>query len=111
MVSIIIKEWTTKIELVPAVQKRNAAVLLRKPGRLASQSATGCQYGQRLTWRAFTDATCPISLHRLDEACPDCQWLALCKEIAAARMEEEPALLDQRRHAGDGWQSAMKNKR
>ena len=39
MVSIIIKEWTTKIELVPAVQKRNAAVLLRKPGRLASQYA------------------------------------------------------------------------
>ena len=32
---------------------------------------TGFQYGQRLTWRAFTDATCPISLHRLDEACPD----------------------------------------
>ena len=62
---------------------------------------TGFQYGQRLTWRAFTDATCPISLHRLDEACPDCQWLALCKEIAAARMEEEPALPDQRRHTAD----------
>ena len=41
MVSIIIKEWTTKIELVPAVQKRNAAVLLRKPGRLAPQYAIG----------------------------------------------------------------------
>ena len=40
MVSIIIKEWTTKIELVPTVQKRNAAVLLRKPGRLAPQYAT-----------------------------------------------------------------------
>ena len=39
MVSIIIKEWTTKIELVPTVQKRNAAVLLRKPGRLAPQYA------------------------------------------------------------------------
>lgn len=39
MVSIIIKEWTTKIGLVPAVQKRNAAVLLRKLGRLASQYA------------------------------------------------------------------------
>ncbi|MGN8761317.1 PDDEXK nuclease domain-containing protein, partial [Oribacterium sp. HCP3S3_B9] len=37
--SIIIKEWTTKIELVPTVQKRNAAVLLRKPGRLAPQYA------------------------------------------------------------------------
>ena len=42
MVSIIIKEWTTKIELVPAVQKRNAAVLLRKPGRLAPQYARDC---------------------------------------------------------------------
>ena len=40
MVSIIIKEWTTKIELVPTVQKRNAAVLLRKPGRLAPQYAS-----------------------------------------------------------------------
>ena len=49
---------------------------------------TGFQDGQRLTWRTFTDATCPISLHRLDEACPDCQWLALCKELAATRMEE-----------------------
>ena len=53
---------------------------------------TGFQYGQRLTWRTFTDATGPISLHRLDEACPGCEWLALCKEIAAARMKKEPAL-------------------
>lgn len=49
MVSIIIKEWTTKIELVPTVQKRNAAVLLRKPGRLAPQYApkvsAQCQCG------------------------------------------------------------------
>lgn len=50
MVSIIIKEWTTKIELVPAVQKRNAAVLLRKPGRLAPQYA--------------------FSLHILNNPCP-----------------------------------------
>lgn len=53
MVSIIIKEWTTKIELVPAVQKRNAAVLLRKPGRLASQYAV---FNDILGFRAFCDS-------------------------------------------------------
>lgn len=49
MVSIIIKEWTTKIELVPAVQKRNAAVLLRKPGRLAPQYAEILKTGHYVT--------------------------------------------------------------
>lgn len=48
---------------------------------------TGLRYGQVLTWAAFSEATGPISLHRLEEACPGCEWLALCKEIAADRIK------------------------
>lgn len=49
---------------------------------------TGLSYGQVLRWQHFSDATRPLSLHRLDECCPDCEWLALCKEIAAERMKK-----------------------
>ncbi len=46
---------------------------------------TGLHYGQVLTWRAFSSLTSPLSLFRLEETCPDCEWLSLCKEIADKR--------------------------
>lgn len=50
---------------------------------------TGLQYGQVLSWKEFSDATRPLSLDRLEETCPDCEWLTLCKEIAAERLKTE----------------------
>lgn len=44
---------------------------------------TGFGYGQELTWEKFSQATRPLSLYQLEETCPDCQWLSLCKKIAA----------------------------
>jgi signal transduction histidine kinase len=43
MAAIIITEGITMTRYKSAVQKRNAAVLLRKPGRLASQYAPDMQ--------------------------------------------------------------------
>ncbi len=42
---------------------------------------TGFGYGQVLTWEEFSGATRPLSRYRLEETCPDCEWLSLCKEI------------------------------
>lgn len=50
---------------------------------------TGISYGQVLTWKDFSDATCPISLYHLEESCPDCEWIELCKSIAAERVQQE----------------------
>lgn len=38
-------------------------------------------YGQILTWEELSGATRPLSRNRLEETCPDCEWLSLCKEI------------------------------
>ncbi len=50
---------------------------------------TGIAYGQKLSWRELKERTTPLSLHHLEEACPDCQWLSLCRKIAAERLKEE----------------------
>lgn len=47
---------------------------------------TGFFYGQVLTWSEFSHATEPISLYRLEEACPGCEWLPLCRKIAGDRI-------------------------
>ncbi len=56
---------------------------------------TTLSYGQAVTWQEFSSLTSPLSLFRLEETCPDCEWLSLCKEIAAERRDynkrnEEP---------------------
>ena len=91
MVSIIIKEWTTKIELVPAVQKRNAAVLLRKPGRLASQYAHFQKYQ---TSRTDTERL------RCTHGCIYCDARSTCYQMKHAFEDIEvkinaPQLLEQ----------------
>ncbi len=48
---------------------------------------TGLSYGQNVTWGAFSALTSPLSLFHLEETCPNCEWLSLCKEIAAGRQE------------------------
>ena len=50
---------------------------------------TGLSYGQVLTWEDFSEATRPISLYQLEESCLDCEWLELCKSIAAERVQTE----------------------
>ena len=52
---------------------------------------TGIQYGQEITWREFSAKTRPLVLYELEETCPDCQWLSLCKEIAADTIAKENA--------------------
>ncbi len=52
---------------------------------------TGIRYGQELSWREFRDTAGPLSLYELDATCPGCQWLSLCKEIAADRMKAAAA--------------------
>ena len=47
---------------------------------------TGIHYGEELTWKEFSAQTEPLSLHELDTTCPDCQWLSLCRKIAADAM-------------------------
>lgn len=42
---------------------------------------TGFHYGQILPWKAFSGATRPLVRCRLEETCPDCEWLSLCQEI------------------------------
>lgn len=49
---------------------------------------TGFAAGQVLPWEEFSAATRPLSLYHLEETCPDCSWLALCKEIAEERRGE-----------------------
>lgn len=47
---------------------------------------TGLAAGQHLTWREFSSRTNVYTLYHLDEMCPDCNWLPLCKEIARDRI-------------------------
>lgn len=46
---------------------------------------TGLTAAQHLTWEQFSARTEEYSLYHLEEMCPDCNWLPLCKEIAAER--------------------------
>lgn len=47
---------------------------------------TGHEAGEVMIWQEFSSATEPLSLYHLDEACPDCEWLSLCHEIARERI-------------------------
>lgn len=51
--------------------------------------ATGLAAGDRVTWAEFSKRTTPLSLYQLDEICPNCNWLSLCKEIARERAANE----------------------
>lgn len=50
--------------------------------------STGLTAAQHLTWNEFSARTNPYTLHHLDEMCPDCNWLDLCKRIAAERIQQ-----------------------
>lgn len=47
---------------------------------------TGLAAGQQVTWQEFSSRTNVYTLYHLDEMCPDCNWLELCKEIARDRL-------------------------
>lgn len=47
---------------------------------------TGLFYDQILTWKEFSNRTCPLSLYHLEETCPNCEWLELCKRIAKEKI-------------------------
>lgn len=51
---------------------------------------TGLAAGQRVTWEEFSSRTNEYTLYHLDEMCPECNWLELCKEIARGRIITDP---------------------
>lgn len=44
--------------------------------------------GKEYTWKALLSMLPPLSLELLEECCPNCQWLSLCRQIVS---EETPA--------------------
>lgn len=44
--------------------------------------------GEKLTWKEFSDRTRELAFNRLEEFCPGCQWLELCKKVSAAHREK-----------------------
>jgi hypothetical protein len=43
---------------------------------------------EKLTWKEFSDRTRELAFNRLEEFCPGCQWLELCKKVSAAHREK-----------------------
>ncbi len=43
--------------------------------------AAGLRYGQTMTWQELSARTDPLRREHLEEMCPDCEWLSLCRRI------------------------------
>lgn len=44
--------------------------------------AAGIRYGQTMTWQELSGRTDLLRREHLEEMCPDCEWLTLCRSIA-----------------------------
>ena len=46
--------------------------------------------GKEYTWKTLLSMLPPLSLELLEECCPNCQWLSLCRQIVSEEPHQRP---------------------